>query len=94
MPFKDKDGNALPACDTDLVYREWKNEPSVRLVTVKRDRMFEPTNSDKDPLPDIKINIRDCVHNQYVLKPLLHRMAKYSHHPLPYIKPLAREILV
>ena len=96
MPFKDKDGNPLPTCEVDGVYKDWKAENAVRLVAVRSDRLFEPTKA-KDPSGEpmsIKFNIKDSVHNQFVLKPMLQRMAMYEHHPLPYVKDLAREKLI
>lgn len=97
MPFKDKDGNLLETCDVSGVYKEWKEAPSVRLVALRQDRLFE---SSKPPVPKgeekvgIKFNIKDAVHNQFVLKPLLERMSQHDHHPVPYVKDLAREKLI
>ena len=96
MPFKDKHGNLLPTCNVDKVAREWKENPAVRAICVKRDRMFESFEKEKDGEPPlaIKINIKDCVHNRNILIPLLKRMAGYDHHPVPYVKALARENFV
>ena len=97
MPFKDKDGNLLETCDVSGVYKEWKEAPSVRLVALRADRLFE---SSKSMVPNggekgtIKFNIKDAVHNQFVLKPLLERMSQHDHHPVPYVKDLAREKLL
>ena len=95
MPFKGKDGSMLPTCDVELVCREWKDNPSVRLVCANRGRMFEPSKERTTPDEEIsvKINIKDCVRNMYVLIPCLKRMAKHDHHPVPYVKSLALEKL-
>ena len=78
---------AKPACNVELVYRDWKSSPGVRAVVVKWDRLFEATKEDET----IKICIKDAVHNQCVIKPVLHRMAADPSHPLPYVKTLMRE---
>ena len=95
MPFKDKHGNLLATCNVDKVAREWKENPAVRAICVKRDRMFESIKheADGEPPVEIRINIKDCVHNRNVLIPLLKRMAEHDHHPVPYVKGLARENL-
>ena len=96
MPCKDKFGNPLPTCEVGGVYKEWKAENAVRLVAVRSDRLFESSKA-KDPSGEpvgVKFNIKDSVHNQFVLKPLLQRMALHEHHPLPYIKDVAREKLI
>ena len=87
MPFKDQDGNDLPTCDVTDVYKDWKLSGSVRMVALRSDRLFESSK----PNGSIKFSIVDAVHNQYVLKPLLERMAQHDHHPVPYVKELARE---
>lgn len=76
-----------PACNAELVYRDWKSSPGVRAVVVRRDRLFEPATANQN----IKICIKDAVHNQCVIKPVLYRMAADPSHPLPYLKPLLRE---
>jgi hypothetical protein len=95
MPFKGKDGSLLPTCDVELVCREWKDNPSVRLVCANQGRLFEPSKQRTSPDEEItvKINIKDCVRNMYVLIPGLKRMAKHDHHPVPYVKNLAQEKL-
>ena len=95
MPFKGKDGSLLPTCDVELVCREWKDNPSVRLVCANQGRLFEPSKQRTSPDAEItvKINIKDCVRNMYVLIPCLKRMAKHDHHPVPYVKSLAQEKL-
>lgn len=80
-----------PACDTELVYREWKESPGVRAVVVRKDRLFEPHKDNGEQA--IKICIKDAVHNRCVIIPVLKRMAVHEKHPLPYLKPLLREIL-
>ena len=84
----------MATCDVLDVYKDWKKEPSVRLVTLRADRLFEASgqHASTERL-SVKFNIKDAVHNQFVLKPLLHRMAQHDHHPVPYVKDLAREKL-
>ena len=95
MPFKGQDGALLPTCDVELVAREWKESSAVRLVCSNNGRLFEPSMLRTTPDQEVvvKINIKDCVRNMYVLIPCLHRMAKHSHHPVPYVKHLAQEKL-
>lgn len=95
MPFKDKEGKELPTCEISRVYREWKEQPAVRQVAIRADRLFEasrPPAADGVPA-GIKFGIRDAVHNQFVLRPLLQRMAQNPHHPVPYVKELGAESL-
>ena len=96
MPFKDRDGTDLATCSVGDVYKVWKEEASVRMVAVRADRLFEPSaaKTPTDQPRGIRMNIRDTVHNMYVLKPLLERMVEHTHHPVPYVKDLAREKLI
>lgn len=82
-----------PSCDPELVYRTWKATDSIRMVAIRSDRLFESHKGAKAEQP-LKICIKDAVHNMYVLIPLLEKMALDPSHPLPYLKPLARETLV
>lgn len=86
---------AKPSCDVENISREWKDAPAVRLVAVRRDRLFESSKvrSDVDENQPLKFCIKDAVHNQYVLIPMLRRMAMQKNHPLPSLKAIAREIL-
>jgi hypothetical protein len=96
MPFKDEFGNPLPTCEVDGVYKEWKAENAVRMVAVRSDPLFEPNkakDSSGEPI-GVKFNIKDSVHNQFVLNPMLQRMAQHQHHPLPYVKDVAQENLI
>lgn len=93
MPFKGDDGMLLPTCDVEMVYREWKDDPSVRMVACRTDRIFESSKTSGADVVGVRFNIKDAVHNQCVLKPLLHRMAQHPHHPVPYVKELAKESL-
>ena len=94
MPRRSAADPRRPACSIDRVHREWKEAPAVRLVSVKRDRLFE-SSKDKDntTASSIKFCIKDAVHNQFVLIPLLRRMAAHETHPLPPLKALAQETL-
>lgn len=91
MPVKGQPRKA--ACDVSTVHRCWKDAHSVRRVSVKCDRLFETSSTvgELDEKPNIKFTIKDAVHNQFVLVPLLERMSKHPHHPIPYLKPLAHE---
>ena len=91
MPRKALKG---PSCDAGRVHREWKQEPAVRHAVVKNDRMFEShlVESGKE-VPAVKSTIKDAVHDQFVLIPLLQRMAQHANHPVPYVNDLARESL-
>ena len=87
-----------PVCNLERVHREWKESAAVRLVSVRRDRLFESSNckpgvGDDPTCATIKFCIKDAVHNQFVLIPLLRRMASDGKHPLPPLKDLARENL-
>lgn len=93
MPSKRGSGTKMAACDVTNVNRCWKEEHSVRRVAVKWDRIFEPSKivDEDNKAPIIKFSIKDAVHNQFVLVPILERMAASPEHPLPYLKPLAHE---
>ena len=82
---------ARPACHVEGVYKEWKDAPAVRQVVIETDRLFQ---SSSDERKAIKFCIKDAVRNQYVLAPVLFRMALNDSHPLPCLKVLARENLV
>ena len=84
-----------PSCDVERVHREWKDTPAVRHVSVRRDRLFEShqPHPDSDEKVSIKFCIKDVVHNQYVLIPLLRRMAHDEKHPLPSLKSLITQTL-
>ena len=86
-----------PRCDIENVHREWKEAPAVRLAAVRNDRLFEsPRKVGDSPgggQPSVKACIKDAVHNQYVLLPLLQRMALVEGHQLPFLKDIARESL-
>lgn len=77
-----------PACDVELLSREWKQAPAVRLVAVEADRLLVSPDGKGE---SIKICIKHAVHNKFALIPVLERMAKHPSHPIPYIKPLAKE---
>ena len=80
-----------PTCEIENVYRSWRDSIAVRHVAVRNDRLFEfPKPKDGSELKT-KISIKTAVHNQYVLIPLLAKMAEHTGHPLPKVKPLARE---
>lgn len=84
---------SMPACDVDQVSRLWKESHSVRRVAVRSDRLFESPRKaveGEEKIP-VKLCIKDAIHNQNVLIPILHRMASHPKHPLPYLKPLAHE---
>ena len=95
MPSNRGSGKKKATCDVTNVNRCWKEEHSVRKVAIKWDRIFEPSRivDEDDKTPIIKFSIKDAVHNQYVLIPILERMAALPEHPLPYLKPLAHEFL-
>ena len=87
-----------PSCDVENLHREWKDSAGVRNVAIKQDRLFESSKrvGDSDVQGEkatLKFCIKDAVHNQFVLMPILQRMAAVEGHPLPYLKPLARESL-
>lgn len=93
MPRKNR-ASKRPSCDTQLIHREWKQEPAVRHTAVKTDRLFESSQaSENGQSTAIKFCIKDAVHNRFVLEPLLHRMAKVEVHPLPYLDNLLNERL-
>eukprot|EP00438_Fugacium_kawagutii_P012769 Skav214218 [mRNA] locus=scaffold489:544926:549630:+ [translate_table: standard] len=51
-----------PTCETELVYRQWKESAAVRMVAVRCDRLFEfPGGADVKA----KISIKTAVHNQH-----------------------------
>ncbi len=79
------------ACETQHVSRAWHDSHVMRRVAVRRDRLFESFKSTDSESYPIKVCIKDSIHNQYVLIPLLEKMALHSHHPLPTIKALAKE---
>ena len=81
---------ARTPCNVDGVWKEWKQQAAVRHVAVETDRLFESSQGAKQA---IKFCIKDAVRNEYVLAPLLYRMAMVENHPLPYVKPLANESL-
>ena len=89
MPPKESQGASKATCDVENVYRQWKECPGIRHTAIKLDRIFEPSRKDEP----VKFCIRDCVHNQLVIIPLLERMARDPSHPIPYIKALCREHL-
>ena len=86
---------AKPSCNVENINREWKDAPAVRLVAVRRDRLFESSKvrSDLEENQPLKLCIKDAVHNKYVLIPMLRRMAMMKNHILPSVKAIAREIL-
>ena len=86
---------AKPSCNVENINREWKDAPAVRLVAVRRDRLFESSKvrSDLEENQPLKLCIKDAVHNKYVLIPMLRRMAMMKNHTLPSVKAIAREIL-
>lgn len=85
---------AKPVCNVETVSREWKEIPGVRHVAVQRDRLFEShIQGETEDKVAIKFCIKDAVHNQQVLIPLLRRMSVDKVHPIPHLKPLARESL-
>lgn len=77
-------------CLVEGVYKEWKNAPAVRNVVLETDRLFQSSCHERKA---IKFCIKDAVYNQYVLAPVLFRMAMVDSHPLPCLKVLARENL-
>lgn len=93
MPSATSGKVKMTACDATHVYRAWMEAHSVRRVAISCDRLFEssvPSDKNGHTTP-VKFTIKDSIHNQYVLIPLLERMAEHPGHPLPYIKPLAKE---
>ena len=86
-----------PRCDIENVHRDWKEAPAVRLAAVRNDRLFESSgkvgDSPSGGKPAVKACIKDAVHNQYVLLPLLERVALVENHQLPCLKDIARESL-
>ena len=62
----------------------------VREVAVRTDRLFASAKGDRE---QVKFCIKDAIYNQHVLMPLLQKMSEVPSHPLPYLKPLARENL-
>ena len=82
---------ASKPCNIDGVWKEWKQQAAVRHVAVEHDRMF--ASSQGDQKKSVKICIKDAVHNQHVLAPVLRRMAVAEKHKLPYVKILANESL-
>lgn len=81
------------ACETELIYRAWKESNAVRMVALRTDRLFEFPKPKGGGESKSRVSIKNAVHNQYVLIPLLKNMAMHPEHPLPYIKPLAGETL-
>lgn len=95
MPSKPNSSDAAkPVCNVERVSREWKALPGVRHVAVQRDRLFEShIQGESHEKVAIKFCIKDAVHNQQVLIPLLERMSVDKAHPIPHLKPLAQESL-
>lgn len=89
MPSKAAQQASEGSCKVDNVYREWMDAPAVRLAMVEKGRLFQP----KKVGEQLKICIKDAVLNKHVLIPLLKKMASTPEHPIPYLKPLAREPL-
>ena len=85
---------ARPACDIENIHREWKAEAAVRHAAINTDRLFESSmNTEGLERKAVKFCIKDAVYNQYVMAPLLYRMAQEPSHPLPTLSNLARESL-
>lgn len=92
MPRRSATAAALlrESCDVHNIHREWKEQAAVRHVAVQRDRLFHSYQGEGY---SIKFVIKDAVHNQHVLIPMLKRMAILNKHPLPKLKNLAKEML-
>ena len=81
-------------CDTSNIHREWRQEAAVRHTAVNTDRLFQSHQDVQGgERHSIKFSIKDAVHNEFVLAPLLFRMARDRTHPIPYLEDLARESL-
>ena len=86
---------ARPSCDINDIHREWKEQAAVRHVAINTDRLFESSmNTPGLEKKSVKFCIKDAVHNQHVMAPLLYRMARDPTHPLPTLSNVARESLV
>ena len=92
MPRK-ANAEATASCNIENVNRQWKEAAAVRLVAVKRDRLFESCMASEGENLPLKFSIKDAIHNQFVLIPVLRAMALDPKHPLPILKHLARESL-
>ena len=58
--------------DISFVYRRWFQEPAVRANMVDHGQLIV---SHKGGHERVKITIKDCVRNMYVLQPLLEKIA-------------------
>ena len=88
IPADDVDPST--SADIQYVYREWYGETAVRASLVDHGMLIL---SHKGPADVVKMSIKDCVRNMYVLMPLLQRIPSDPDQHLFTIKAARSELL-